>query len=88
MKELPEFVKSFIEVRLKKGDIKVITKDVNGTGYSELEFDSEGYTKTLTEKAHIYGYIKRLLKFCKKDIIIYIDDMKLDHIPFMLTYDK
>lgn len=88
MKELPEFVKSFINNRLVKDNVKVRCNDIGNGKFTELEFNSEGYAKVLEAKIHIFSYIRRLLTFCRKDIMIQVDGVKLDEIPFMLTNDK
>lgn len=86
---MPQSIKDHILNKCKNETVKV-TLIEEGTNklLGNLEFDSEGFSKTTEEKVNIVGYIERLIKHSKRVIIIKLNDVPLDEVgPALLTND-
>lgn len=84
---IPDIVKEYILNKCKNGKgvqvtlVDPATKRLVG----KLEFDENGFSRTLTEQVGVIGYIQRLLTFSRKDVMIFVDEESLDKIPPLLN---
>jgi hypothetical protein len=84
---MPQNIQSYILNNCKIGKLVVKTIKADGRVIGLLEFDEEGYTKTLTDKIFVVGYINRLVKYGKGDLKIFINDILLDQLPVQLEHN-
>lgn len=84
---MPQSIQEYILQKCKDGKGKVTLQDpVTHVFIGGLEFDNDGFSKTIDEKVYIVGYIERLLTFSRSDVIILVDNEALDQMsPKLLT---
>lgn len=85
---IPTHINEFIDDALKAGDLNVtVVYCVNGdtnmmkeVGKSQLTFNSEGRIKGSESMVTIHGYLQRLVKYSRKNIMIYLNNQALTDI--------
>jgi hypothetical protein len=86
--KMPDDIQLYILLQCKAGNGIVELKDEHGKLKGRLEFDVNGRSKTIEDQVFIVNYIERLLTYCRKDVIIFFNEEKLDmlNIPKLLEY--
>lgn len=73
-------IKNFIEDESKKGSVKIlIYENKSGRMISNLSF-KDGKFEGLEGSITIDGYMNRIVQFCTKDILIYINEILITDI--------
>lgn len=86
---MPPDIKEFIKVELNKGDVIVEVLRLSDQQRSRLIFNNDGKMKGSVNSITIYGYLDRLVRFSRQNILIYVNNILLTDIKLpALAYEE
>lgn len=84
---MPEYIQQYILNQCQQGKgIVELRNQARVT--NRLEFDTNGMSKTIDEQVSIVNYIERILTYSRKDVMIYVNNERLDELSIPRLLNK